>query len=605
MELIHIIVDRIEKSVIFNVVDKYPQKFTHIKSLIDDDLINEYLHEINRFSKIANSSVSGNGFQSQNLHTELRKIGEAIYRQLIPDALQIFFKMKGSGSLFFHIDDSLRKIPWELLHDGNAFLADKFFIGRNINGQWRPHEFQEFERLNVLIVADPAENLDWARQEGEQLYENLIAEVSPDRIDLQYLSGRRATKLRLLNALEDRNVIHFAGHVYHDSQNPEESGWVLKDNKILRAREIKNSGTAPLLVFSNSCLSSPLQQVQFDDNHLSDLASSFLFSGIGNYIGTNWEIKDNKNSSEFALKFYKEIFDEKSVGAALAGARKNANSNLDSDNNDLTWANYVLHGNPDTIIYKSGQRRSFDASRLPGYIEKVIGTHPLPIARSYENFLLLTQTHETEPRLALKSLCNVLENTLILAGSIVFSRMDAINKTHKLFSMKSADFLEWNKYLFKAVELLIWEKRFEYLKRFLDGLVLHRENINKLVKWYELILDNTSISEIDEESYLIGFQFYLDNLLSDLFISSNDLLLYTLNDEEVLLLNGNQIRIFSGTELKYLTPGIKQNLYEHLNEICYLQKNENVLFSLHPYIQYDPDSGDVQWPDLKFNLLNS
>lgn len=600
MELIHIIIDRIDKTVVYNIVEKFPQKYTHIKSIIDDDLINEYLHEMMRFSKIINS-VDSSKTKLPNIHLEMKQMGEAIYRQLIPKEVQLYLKMKGGGSLFFHIDESLGMIPWELLHDGTSFLSDKFHIGRNINGQWRPHEFQKFDRLKILIVTDPAENLEWARIEGEKLYENLIAEVSPDRIDLQYLAGRRVTKLRLLNAIEDRNVIHYAGHVFHDHENPQESGWVLGNNKILRAREIKNSGTAPLLVFSNSCLSSPLTKSKTDEGkQLTDLASAFLYTGIGNYIGTNWEIKDNQVSSEFALKFYKEIFDEKSVGAALYEAKKNI---LKEEHHDLSWANYVLHGNPNTIIYNSNHRRSFDASRLPGYIEKVVNSHPLPIARSYENFLLLSQSSNVDILLTLKSLCQVLENTLVLAGAIVFSRLDIVGSSHRIDSVKSVNIVEWNHYLFEGVELLMSESGSEFLKRFFDALLVHQDSINKLLHWYELIQKNGPEVKTEGVSYLIGFQFYLDNLLSDLFLPNSDFLLYPKNDETILIMNGNQIQSFSGADFNYIKDGIEDHVYSFMNEICYLQKKDNILFSLHPYIQYNQESGEIHWPDLNLSRL--
>ena len=146
------------------------------------------------------------------------------------------------------MDYRLRNIPWELLYDGSHFLVDKLFIGKNISGYWRDMLRPERDRLRVLIVADPTEDLEWARMEGEGLFESLNAELSADRLDVQFMAGRRITKLNLLNAVKDRDIIHYSGHLYY-SHDQQESGWLLKGDKVLRAREIEKAGFSPYLVF--------------------------------------------------------------------------------------------------------------------------------------------------------------------------------------------------------------------------------------------------------------------------------------------------------------------------------------------------------------------
>ena len=55
--------------------------------------------------------------------------------------------------------------------------------------------------------------------------------------------------------LRDYDVVHYAGHGDYHSDNPAESGWLLKDGR-LKASEISAMGglqPMPSLVFSNAC----------------------------------------------------------------------------------------------------------------------------------------------------------------------------------------------------------------------------------------------------------------------------------------------------------------------------------------------------------------
>ena len=346
MEFFSIIIDRVNTTNVFNIIQgRLPTRETHLQTIVDDDLIAEFLTEIERISRISNSmSDAEAALLPVNVSTELRRIGETFFLQFFPDQIQDRLRNTERGSLFVHSDYKLRNIPWELLHDGNCFLADKFNMGKNISGYWRDINRTERERLNVLIIADPTEDLEWARQEGEGLFESLNAELSADRLDVQFMSGRRITKLNLLNALKNRDIIHYSGHLHYNKEQ-QESGWLLSGGKVLRAREIEKAGFSPFLVFSNSCFSSPVSGEspngqESSGSRFNDLAGAFLKAGIANYIGTNWEIVDNARTYDFAMNFYRSIFEEKTVGEALFESRNYARRNYPGY--DLTWANYVF-----------------------------------------------------------------------------------------------------------------------------------------------------------------------------------------------------------------------------------------------------------------------
>jgi hypothetical protein len=318
--------------------------------MMDNDLIQEYLLEIERLSKIGTSLTGQERDGIFDLTGNLRRMGESFFLQFFPSAVQEMLRSAENGFLFLHTDDQLRQIPWELLHDGVCFLADKFYIGKNISGHWRDRQREERENLRVLIACDPTEDLEWARREGEGLFEALNSEVDPERLDIRFMSGRDITKLSLLDAMKDRDVVHYAGHV-DPARTPGESGWPLSGGKILRTREIEKAGFSPDLVFANGC------SVQRSLGE-SDVASAFLRAGIANFIGTNWEIRDSQNTLDFAVHFYRSIFEEKSLGESLFEARQFARRTYPPA--DLTWANYVLHGNPMARIYRSNRRFQVD-----------------------------------------------------------------------------------------------------------------------------------------------------------------------------------------------------------------------------------------------------
>lgn len=593
MEYINIIIDRVDSTNIFNMVESRPTDLSHLHTPVDQDLIDEYLGELHRLSKIANTYQIRDPAAPGELTAALRNAGETFYRQFFPVVLQEYLTQVRAAFLCFHVDPELRHIPFELLHDGQGFLADRMFMGKHSGTSARQSDNSERERLRVLIVADPAENLEWARLEGEQLYENLIAEVSPDRINLEYLAGRRVTKLKLLNAIQNHDIIHYSGHFHMDTTRPQESGWLLKDNRILRTREIARAGRAPLLVFSNSCLSAAIAEGQ-NENHIHDLAGAFLFAGIGNYIGTNWEIKDNHHSADFAMHFYRSIFEEKTVGEALYDARRFARVHYPPS--DITWANYVLHGNPDTRIYRQAGHVTFDASRSQNHAFKIVDAYPLPIARNYEAYQVHALEAEGYPHnvaIPLRSLCKLFENTLLTVGAIVQGNFQYYELKALRYKEQNMDLREWTDLIYECIDVLRTLQRELVVQRLLESLLLHKDKIYRMLDLLtELEEENFKGDEL--ETYHISLQFQLDNLLSDLAVLGRGQIVYVSPElEEILLLNGNQIRSISLEQFTSGRRGLRSQIEAERGHCCYFDRTVAVLFSLQPFLQYDQQSGEI------------
>src|SRR5262245_43153894 len=117
--LTSIIIDRVGNTNVFNIVQESGvgnpalKPNERLKSVIDDDLIAEYLDELGRIANISRSLSSlprGSEehqaliFQHLNLSSKLREIGEALFKQFFPPSLQEYIRDSQQSYLYFHVD---------------------------------------------------------------------------------------------------------------------------------------------------------------------------------------------------------------------------------------------------------------------------------------------------------------------------------------------------------------------------------------------------------------------------------------------------------------------------------------------------------------------
>ena len=438
-----VLVDRVGKTNVFNLIyentinDPLLHGSSELYSIIDTDLISEYLEELGSIAKEFHSicrirdhskNHSGLKLHQININQKLKQVGQTVFRQFFPEQLQELIRSKKDVSFFFHVAPDLASIPFEIMHDGTAFLCEKLYIGKTIKGcQGSHYKNKPKENINMLIIADPTEDLDWARKEGEFLFEQLSTHFLERNLSLQLIGGRSVTKLSLLNTLLHTDIIHYCGHLHYNPKAPEESGWLLYGSKVIYAREIQKSGTEPRLIFSNSCLSG---RGSGNPEHLKgwypQFAGIFLRVGETNYIGTNWELPDTESTIQFTLKFYDLLLKGASLGAALQKTRKLTKSS--GQRNDLTWASYLLIGNPLSKIFSQVQvipdltKNIIDSSQ-------VLKEYPYLIAGPYKKFLKFIQNEEsiydlTKIKEAFQSLLDLTEQILHFILSIVLANAE-------------------------------------------------------------------------------------------------------------------------------------------------------------------------------------
>lgn len=127
------------------------------------------------------------------------------------------------------------------------------------------------------------------------------------------LRGRRATKERAVQALEEAPIVHIATHVELRAAAPMSSylrfGPTPNETSVLALHEIVDLDVRSQLVFLSGCetavgVAGSFRYASGED--YATLAQTFLYAGAGNVIATLWRI-DDVRSADFATRFYEHL----------------------------------------------------------------------------------------------------------------------------------------------------------------------------------------------------------------------------------------------------------------------------------------------------------
>lgn len=315
-----------------------PRSETHV----DDAFLDELVAEMGGVARIAaqrGEGATGGGERG------LARVGGLIFSHLLTEPARRCLTETPSTDLYLRLDERLVHVPWELCHDGRDFLITKFRVGRQvITAQPIPEPQRATSRkgLRVLLVADPTETLPHAVAEAERLC-SLLDDVPG--IEVTLLAGKSVRRVTLLAALQEHDVVHFAGHSHYDPAVPSRSGWRLAEG-VLTAAELAKLRPPPFLVFSNSCeaaTSASWGPRAGYEPQAFGIGSAFLLAGVPNYVGTFWVLHDAE-SLDFATACHRALVSGASLGESLDEARRAVIAAHGRDG--LTWASYSLYGDP-------------------------------------------------------------------------------------------------------------------------------------------------------------------------------------------------------------------------------------------------------------------
>jgi CHAT domain-containing protein/tetratricopeptide (TPR) repeat protein len=187
------------------------------------------------------------------------------------------------------------------------------------------------------------------------------------------VTGDQATERFLKTAdLKPYAVLHLAAHAVVDDENPERSAIVLapgesEEDGLLQSREIVGLNLTGLVVVLSACRSSG-GEVLRGEGALS-LARAFLQAGARAVVGNLWEVRDDE-AEELMVAFYRHLGQGRSVGAALASARR---ERARAGAPTAAWAGTVVLGDGDAVL-PAPVRGSGGAEPLVGLAAALLAT---------------------------------------------------------------------------------------------------------------------------------------------------------------------------------------------------------------------------------------
>jgi CHAT domain-containing protein len=96
------------------------------------------------------------------------------------------------------------------------------------------------------------------------------------------------------------------------------------------------------IIYANACLAGRIKGVSA---RFTGLAAAFLRAGAAGYISPLWSV-DDRDASALAVMFYEELLRERQpIGKCLMAAKR-----AQAESSSITWASYVLYGDPTLSI---------------------------------------------------------------------------------------------------------------------------------------------------------------------------------------------------------------------------------------------------------------
>jgi len=291
---------------------------------------------------------------------DLELIGGGIWGNYLPAEVQPYL-VGNSSPVVISVNDT--SIPWELMHDGDNFLALKVPLGKlPITGSRpKPVTITPTRKPRVLLVgvAEPdVPGLELKRLPAVDAEIEALAQLfssNSEIVDFNWnrdvLLGEAAHGWDFGEKLHSGRyqIIHFAGHaVYGRLGRPygqEEQGSTQLRGLVL-SDEVIDLGKIPQLVsgspfvFLNACKTSGEAVTRYDATMQS--AYSFLLGGALGCINSIWNV-DDRVAVQVAKSFYPYLLQDLSVGEALLRTKNDLRSR---DPSGLAWASYILLGYP-------------------------------------------------------------------------------------------------------------------------------------------------------------------------------------------------------------------------------------------------------------------
>jgi len=298
---------------------------------------------------------------SLNLAT-LTAFGDELAQLVLPERVRaVLGQMKNQHLVVVH-DALSSRIPWETLQVNGWAPAisqgvSRRYLATNLSVAKWLEQRQRAEKLKLLLVVNPTQDLEGAEKEGLRI--NKLFKSYPSVV-IELVHGPQATKATLLKKFQSGayDVVHYAGHAFFDPRVPARSGILCHGREVLNGADLAGIGNLPSLVFFNACEAARVRKPAEKKNRAlnidervarsAGLAEAFLLGGVANYVGTYWPVGDAA-AETFAQTFYTELLRQKTIGMALLAGRQEVQTKLKS----IDWADYIHYGSYDFELKKT------------------------------------------------------------------------------------------------------------------------------------------------------------------------------------------------------------------------------------------------------------
>jgi CHAT domain len=302
------------------------------------------------------------------------KVGKTLFQALFPHPIKEIWDrslggLPGNHGLRLRLDirsPALAAIPWEIIHDGDCYLAltPERPVVRYFYDQPEIQTITGTIPVNILlVVATPANLLPLPAVEREiemicKGVKNLCSAGKVGQVDIL----RNATAQSLQRKLrQGYQVVHFIGHGTFE----QDMGYLMLEDEKGKAQRLDGQTlrylcreASLLLIFLNSCLGAvPSQQPS-----LFGTAHAALAAGIPAVVAMQSVIEDEL-AATFANEFYETLAEGSPLDVCVAEGRKAIMRHVTPERVD--WAIPVLFSNANTVMFDFADRQSRRTGRNP------------------------------------------------------------------------------------------------------------------------------------------------------------------------------------------------------------------------------------------------
>lgn len=295
------------------------------------------------FSKLAAPDVDVELDADETLYTVPYEMFEDVYQQCPKDPLH-----------FVHNQDQFCS------HDGERMqrMQVKVGVARSISFTVRPVSPPVVPGRRFLCVIDPKEDLerrgradaDSAARRCQEVHDELEALLASHfHLEKFWGSGAVQERIRREIARQDLAGIYYFGHGFVNA-DIDDGCLELADDPLLGS-DIRDCRPSAPLVFLNACWGASQRgsQAKRGDgpdpgSRLRSVAHAFACGARKSVIGSLWPL-EKVRAAEAALCFFRSLLEQKrSVGGALAAARKMSLERYEKGEPEIGWMSYRLLG---------------------------------------------------------------------------------------------------------------------------------------------------------------------------------------------------------------------------------------------------------------------